>query len=226
MERQRKAGSELVYRCAKQHSEPGSKPHNKRGSKVDEITLTPLELIDRIAALVPPPRTHCHRYFGVLAPNSPHRAAVTEMAQSAAEQPVQPAQVQAEPASTVAGALGVGKAPPTRFEPAQPLLPKRAAHYLWAVLIARIYEAFRLLCPICGGQMRIIAFITHRADIRQILEHIGVDAEPPRITPARGPPLLDGCDDAQIGDGVYGEPDWDEAAQPAPDEEADQRVSW
>ena len=56
--RLRKAGSELVYRCAKQHSEPGSKPHNKRGAKVDEITLTPLELIDRIAALVPPPRTH------------------------------------------------------------------------------------------------------------------------------------------------------------------------
>jgi hypothetical protein len=35
---------------------------------VDELHLTPLELIDRIAALVPPPRTHRHRYFGVLAP--------------------------------------------------------------------------------------------------------------------------------------------------------------
>ena len=67
MERLRKAGSELVYRCAKQHSEPGS---DKRGGKVDEITLTPLELIDRIAALLRPPRTHRHRYFGVLAPNS------------------------------------------------------------------------------------------------------------------------------------------------------------
>jgi hypothetical protein len=79
--------------------------------------------------------------------------------------------------------------------------PKRPAHYLWAVLMARIYEVFPLLCPICGGQMRIIAFITHSADIRHILEHIGVDAEPPRITPARGPPLWDGCD-AQMGEGV------------------------
>jgi hypothetical protein len=65
MERLRKAGSALVYRCAKQRSEPGGNPHNhshnKRGTKVDEITLTPLELIDRIAALVPPPRTHRHR---------------------------------------------------------------------------------------------------------------------------------------------------------------------
>ena len=57
--------------------------------------LSPLELIDRIAALVPPPRTRRHRYFGVLAPNSPLRAAVTALATSA-----QPATVQAEPATT------------------------------------------------------------------------------------------------------------------------------
>lgn len=63
-----------MYPCAKQHSEPGS---DKRGTKVDELHLTPLDLIARIAALVPPPRTHRHRYFGVLAPISPLRAAVT-----------------------------------------------------------------------------------------------------------------------------------------------------
>ena len=74
--------------------------------------------------------------------------------------------------------------------------------------------------------MRIIAFITHSTDIRHILDHIGVDSEPPRITPARGPPLRDGCDDAQMGEGVDVEPDWDEAIQAAPDFEVDQRVSW
>jgi hypothetical protein len=41
---------QLVYRCGKQRSEPTS---DKRGAKVDELHLTPLELIDRIAALVP-----------------------------------------------------------------------------------------------------------------------------------------------------------------------------
>ena len=102
MERLRKAGRELVYRCAKQHSEPGSNLHHKRGAKVDELTLTPLELMDRIAKLVPPPRTHRHRYFGVLAPNSPLRHAVTAMAQSAAAQTVQPAQV------VEYGAAGIG----------------------------------------------------------------------------------------------------------------------
>ncbi len=53
---------------------------------MDELTLMPLELTARIAALVPPPRTHRHRYLGVLAPHSPLRAAVTaEMLLSASE---------------------------------------------------------------------------------------------------------------------------------------------
>ena len=30
----------------------------------------------------------------------------------------------------------------------------------------------------CGGQMRIIAFITHSAEIRHILNHIGVESAP------------------------------------------------
>lgn len=98
--------------------------------------------------------------------------------------------------------------------------------YLWAVLIARIYEVFPLLCPICGGQMRIIAFITHSADIRQILDHIGVESEPPHISPARGPPLWDGCGDVPMDNGAQFEPDWDLAAQPAPDFDVDQRINW
>ena len=55
----------------------------------------------------------------------------------------------------------------------------------------RIYEVFPPICPNCGGQMRIIAFITFSADIHRILEHIGVEPQAPRITPALGPPLWD-----------------------------------
>jgi len=78
--------------------------------------------------------THRHRYFGVLAPNSPLRAAVTALAA-----PVQQAVAQAEPVITGEVAPGVaplGSAVPT--QPA-PVPPKRSpAHYLWAVLIARL----------------------------------------------------------------------------------------
>jgi len=103
--------------------------------------------------------------------------------------------------------------------------PKHPAHILWAALIARIDEVFQLLCTLCGGQMRIIAFITYSADIRQILKHIGAETEPPRIAPARGPPLWDACD-AKTCAGVDVKPHWDDTAQPAPDFEVYQRISW
>jgi hypothetical protein len=97
-------------------------------------------------------------------------------------------------------------------------------------LIARIYEVFALLCPMCGGQMRLIAFVTEGTQIKKILDHIGVDSEPPHIAPARGPPLWEDCGDAQIDHGAQIEPDWatdwDGAVQPAPDYEVDQRISW
>jgi hypothetical protein len=47
-----------------------------------ELMLTPLDLIDRLVALIPPPRAHRHRYHGVLAPNAPLRPAVTALAQN------------------------------------------------------------------------------------------------------------------------------------------------
>ena len=52
------------------------------------------ELIDRIAALVPPPRTHRHRYFRCWRPI--RRDVVTAMAQA----PAQVAAVPADPATT------------------------------------------------------------------------------------------------------------------------------
>ena len=139
--------------------------------------------------------------------------------------PAQPTRAQAEPTTKSGSADGpapVGNpiAPTPEIAP-----PKRPAHYLSAVLIARIYEVFPLLCPLCGGQMRIIASITHSADIWHILEHIGVASEPPQISPARGPPLWESCD-ALAGEGSQVVSDWDLAAQRAPDYEVDQRISW
>ncbi|GAB6044062.1 IS91-like element ISCR1 family transposase [Endothiovibrio diazotrophicus] len=103
-----------------------------------QLVLSPHELIGRIAALVPPPRLHRHRYYGVLAPNSPLRAAVTALAP------------QAEPMVSV---------PAVRAEPEGPERRNRA-RYLWAMLLTRIYEALPLTCPVCGAEMRIIAFVT------------------------------------------------------------------
>ncbi len=90
----------------------------------------------------------------------------------------------------------------------------------FSLLLARIYEAFPLLCPICHAEMRIIAFINEAATVTQILEHIGEATQPPRIAPARGPPLLEAAEPAG------NDPQWDASAQPAPEFEFDQRIVW
>ena len=60
-----------------------SKPRTDGGTA---LRLTPLELIARLAALIPPPRRHRHRYHGVLTPNSPYRAQVRALGRGQAEQ--------------------------------------------------------------------------------------------------------------------------------------------
>ncbi len=165
-----------------------------------DLVLTPLELIGKIAALVPPPRSHRHRYYGVLAPNSPLRAAVIAMA----------------PVAVIAPSLPLADAAGAEEK------PRRASHYLWAMLLARIYEAFPLTCPICQAQMRIIAFINEASDVRKILEHIGESSQPPRIAPARGPPLWElAANFAQAGS----DHEW-VIVEPEPEIEFDQSVAW
>lgn len=54
--------------------------------------------------------------------------------------------------------------------------------------MARVEEEFPLECPNCGGDIRLIAFITEPEPIRKILTHLGEPPEPPPILPAHGPP--------------------------------------
>ncbi len=58
----------------------------------------------------------------------------------------------------------------------------------WAKLMARVGEEFPLEYPGCGGDIKLIAFITEPGPIRKILTHLGEPLEPPPVSPARGPP--------------------------------------
>jgi len=169
------------------------------------LTLTSLEFLDRLAALVPPPRKHRHRYHGVLAPNSPLRPAVTAYADLPLDAPLPSVPLQEDTRAPE------GMAETRRHSP---------AHYLWAALIARIYQVLPLLCPECGGEMRLIAFITEAEPLQRILLHVGEPTTPPPISPARSPPLWDTVDWNQtpVADPENGEP--------SPDFEFDQTVSW
>ena len=183
------------------------------------LMLTPLELIERLAALIPPPRRHRHRYYGVLAPNAPLRAQVTALV-GVPESPTTPlvtaTETETEPIAAQITAPGASS---DSEEQAEEALLRRAARYAWALLLARIDEVFPLVCPRCGGEMRIIiAFITDACVVREILSHLGEPTSPPPIAPARGPPLWE-MTDAEQGE-------FDPPAQPAPDYPFDQRIAW
>ncbi len=57
----------------------------------------------------------------------------------------------------------------------------------WAMLIKRIYHTDPLLCPKCGGTMKIISFIEARQGdvIRKIMEHCGLWHDPPPRAPPK-----------------------------------------
>ena len=62
--------------------------------------------------------------------------------------------------------------------------------------VLRVADMELDLYPKCGGAMRIIACITDRTTVRDILLTLGQPIAPPTILPARGPPLWAAQDDA------------------------------
>ncbi len=142
------------------------------------LALSPLEFLDSLSRLIPPPRVHRHRYHGVLAPNARLRPYVVALGRDGLvvdilEAPDQEAAAHAH-------------ADPAQGDPAP--AAGAAARSRWAQLLARIYEVFPLRCPECGSDMRILAFLTDPEPTGAILRHLELPAAPPRLSPARGPP--------------------------------------
>jgi hypothetical protein len=56
----------------------------------------------------------------------------------------------------------------------------------WAKLLKRVFNLDLTQCPHCGGELRIVAAILQRQAIEKILNHLGLDPQPPPQAPARG----------------------------------------
>jgi Putative transposase len=115
---------QIIYRCP--NAPAGEQGGTSLGGKREhEIVLKPLEFIARIAALIPPPQQHRHRYYGVLAPNARQRGLVIPV--------VIPPLTPSEGDSTTQ---------PSPTDP--PIVPKASSihhqsRYSWAKLIARVH---------------------------------------------------------------------------------------
>jgi hypothetical protein len=184
--------------------------------------LSPVELLARIAALLPPPRHPFLRYHGVLAPASKWRKdivpRVIEKAPEEAEACAHPeVRRGAAPPAPVADRR---EGAPPRRAPFTPLWQRAApeiaerdpraitdAHRArldggrllaatprldWAKLLRRTYEIDVLVCPQCHGPTRILAAITEPPTIQAILRSL---REPPARAPPSGAREPEGDDD-------------------------------
>ena len=111
------------------------------------IVLEPLDLMARLAALVPPPRRHLTRFHGVFAPHSKLRAAVTPAHRG----------------------VGTVKQPPA--DAPKPARPRHVA-MSWARRLKRVFGIELEGCARCGGKLRIIASIEEPLVIAKILSHL------------------------------------------------------
>jgi len=78
---------------------------------------------------------------------------------------------------------GDGQAPSVRAKKDQGP-DARAMRRSWAQLIKRIYEVDPLVCPSCGSEMKVVAFITEHEVVDKILRHL----ERTEGERGRGPP--------------------------------------
>ncbi|MDP6940219.1 MAG: transposase [Planctomycetota bacterium] len=127
------------------------------------VVFTPRTLLERLCAMVPPPRRHLLTYHGVLAPASSWRSEVV------------PRSVARSRGSSTSGAGTAGGA--------------SNQSYRWAELMKRAFEVDVLVCE-CGARREVISCIMDRTVVRRILRHLGLPAEPLATTPPRAPPIL------------------------------------
>src|SRR5439155_7286802 len=126
------------------------------------IRLSPLELLEKLAALVPLPRVHLVRYAGCLAPHSALREAI-------------------RPTPRQQGQGSDGSDTPTG-----------TPYWHWARLLGRVFDLEMATCPWCHrGALRLIAVITQESVITRILRHLQLAAVPPPIAPTRARQAID-----------------------------------
>ncbi len=116
------------------------------------LLRAPLEWLERLAALVPPPRRPLLAYHGVLAPRAQWRSAIV---------------VRPTPADT------------TPDDPGADAGARAPGRWTWARLLRRVFAIQGLVCERCGGPRRILGAVTEPHAVRRVLAALGLAAEPP-----------------------------------------------
>ena len=153
------------------------------------IVMEPLELLEKLSALVPAPRAHLTRYAGVLAPAAKWRSRIVP--ESSSSSPIESAALQAtagapEAATSPPDATAASAATATTLGGSPPPGSRRhGRNYTWAELMKRVWFLDVLECPRCLGRMKIVAAIHSPDAIGKILDCLGLPSRAPPVAPAR-----------------------------------------
>jgi hypothetical protein len=146
------------------------------------LVFTPQQFIDRLVALVPPPRFNLTRFHGVFAPASKLRAAIVPRPSG----DERPAMKQLRLVNNN-GQLNRPKRPAHRKDGELRRDPRARA--TWAQLLERTFPGERGCCPRCGGALRIVTPALSPVAIRRFLElHPHAQERVPDTLLPRGPP--------------------------------------
>jgi hypothetical protein len=142
------------------------------------LVFEPLELLERLVAIIPKPQINLIIYHGVLAPNSHWRKRAVaygrpEIDTGTGTKPGDTAHPQSDASD-----------PSQSSDPS----PPQPRYYAWAELMRRTFGYDVMACLECGGRMKLIAMIEDPAVIEKILDHLGLPTESPVAKPARAPP--------------------------------------
>jgi hypothetical protein len=91
------------------------------------------------------------------------------------------------PKEGAASPFGAGSEARPRSSLGTGVVPQPFARIDWAPLIRRVYLEDVLRCP-CGGRRRIHRSVTEPDAVVAILEHLGLSARAPPLSPRRGTP--------------------------------------
>jgi hypothetical protein len=132
------------------------------------VIFDPLDLVGKLAALVPPPRFNLTRYHGVLAPSARWRSIIVPATSDA------DAGCKCPMGSIV---KNVRKRAQDQADQVQPAVHPR--NYAWAELLKRVFGYDVLRCDSCGSRMRILCAINPPEAIKKILNCLGLPSRPP-----------------------------------------------
>ncbi|SMF82370.1 transposase, partial [Pseudobacteriovorax antillogorgiicola] len=129
------------------------------------VMFSPMEFIEKLASMIPPPYKHQVNYYGCLSSHSKLRPKIVGSS-------VVGSTVQDDPLKEGRNSDGV------KVESEDGLAPR---YIPWAELLKRTFGIDLTVCPCCGGSVRVIAAIMEANAINKILDHVGLGADPPQI---------------------------------------------